>query len=597
MSAADARGQPEAAARVRALASDDCLAECRLLAAVDHAGAPLAYRRSDGRPPCPACRAAIEQRRGPQRIEAPRRPRRGDTPRARATWEEALAWVTEALRRSSEGGDRRLVWISLARRPRLLDAVPRRVTGLVDGGIWVRWLPPVEMAARAAAATGPSVAGGPGDADGERPDAVIVWGADPEGGLPAGDAREAVEGGAPLLTVDPRPTAAARRSAVHLPLRPGTDVALAAALAHSIAPEAGTEDWARPWPPGRAAPVCAVPEAALRSAAELIAGARRPMLVVGGGIAWHGPARPAAAALARLAEHAGAATVWPQPAPDPAAGLEAPLGAPAPREVACLDGVLEDVRAELVVLEGAAELRPRPGGAALSQWLSDAKRVLVLADRWGSLPASADLVLPVPSPLERTGVIGLRHPAEPWVARTAAERPRDLPEPWRMWRGLARRAGWPEGWFELDVDRWARGGAEDRSGVPEGADAAPPGGADTTHEEVGEGPRSTPAVAESYPLQAVVGVPPQPRELAETAAGPWDRVILAGEEAERRGLVPGDRVLVFGRRGAIEARLEVAAGLAAGTVALPPGGAGLLSGLNGGLAVGGALVEVARADS
>jgi hypothetical protein len=573
----------------RALPGDDCVADCRLVAAVGETSAPVAYAEAGGGPPCRACLEALAESAGAERVDRPRRPRRGDTPGATASWEEALAWTAEALRSATEGG-RRLVWISLARRPRLQDALTRRVTGLVPEATWVRWIPPVERVARLMAGR-PEAAAAPHGL--EQADLLLVWGADPEtGSQPLRRALDdARSRGARLAVVDPRRTGLARQAGLHLAPRPGADVALAAALIHELRP-GDPPEWVRPWPVPRAAPVCRVSEEVLRGAAAWLAEARRPVILGGGGLGWHPAPEDAVEAVARLAGAAGAALAGPEPAPDPSLALELPLGAVEPTEPLALDRPLGETGEPercLVVLEGAVDLERVPGGAGLAEWLSGADRILALVNRWGSVAAAADLALPLPSPFERRGAVGLRYPAELWVGETAEVRPRDLPDPWRLWRTLAHRVGWPERWFDQELTP----GAGPASGGPPRAGGRMPGpAADPTHRELGEGAIASPALAESYPLALVVGQRP-PWLAGEDGKAPV--AMLAPAEAQRRGLDDGDRVTVFNGRGSLSGRLAVVE-QASGTVALGSRGAGLVAGLDGGRALAGALVEVAPAD-
>jgi anaerobic selenocysteine-containing dehydrogenase len=446
-------------------------------------------------------------------------------------------------------------------------------------------------------------------------DLLVLWGADPERG--ARSLREAVsrarDRGAPLVVVDPRVTGVARAANVHIALRPGTDVALAAAVVQGLV-EGEPPQWTRPWPVARAAPLCGCEEAVMERAAGMLAGARHPLVVAGGGLAWHGDPARSVAALGRLAEESGGKLLLPDAAPDPAGALEAPLEAPAPREVLTLDDPAGDgtgPEGAMVVVEGAVDLETRPAGLGLAEWLAGADRVLALADRWGSTARAADLVLPTPACCEHIGVVGLRHPAERWLSDRAVPRPRDLPDPWQMWRSIARRLGWPDRWFELDESALRAGvegpPAEGRAaitgaraaggrGAPEPLTAASP-----VHEELGEGPRATPMIAETYPLQAVVGELPSWVEAErDAAAREWADgavAMLGPEEAQQRGVRSGDPVVVFNGRGSLEARLLVVQNAARRVVGLPREAAGLLSGRAGGKLSGGGLVEVAPADS
>jgi ferredoxin-nitrate reductase len=95
--------------------------------------------------------------------------------------------------------------------------------------------------------------------------------------------RERRAEGACVICVDPRPTQTARESTLHLPVRPGTDLALLNAMLHTIDREGlvdeafvarSTSGWeealeiAREWSPRRAGEVCGVEPALIEEAAR-----------------------------------------------------------------------------------------------------------------------------------------------------------------------------------------------------------------------------------------------------------------------------------------------------------------------------------------
>jgi anaerobic selenocysteine-containing dehydrogenase len=124
---------------------------------------------------------------------------------------------------------------------------------------------------------------------------IVMWGANPSASgihlVPY--VREAQRRGATLVVVDPRTTPLARRSDLHLPIKPGTDVAVALSL-HRHLFETGLADmpflttqthgWeqlrerARPWTFERAADVAGVDSASIRRLAELY-GTSSPALI------------------------------------------------------------------------------------------------------------------------------------------------------------------------------------------------------------------------------------------------------------------------------------------------------------------------------
>lgn len=121
---------------------------------------------------------------------------------------------------------------------------------------------------------------------------VVVWGANPaisNTHFPP-LVQRARANGATVVVVDPRRTAMARRADLHLPVRPGTDVVLALAVAaelgeRRLVPNAFTDahvvgveahlDACRPWTVDRAAGICGLDPDDIVALADLVA-ERRP---------------------------------------------------------------------------------------------------------------------------------------------------------------------------------------------------------------------------------------------------------------------------------------------------------------------------------
>jgi ferredoxin-nitrate reductase len=104
--------------------------------------------------------------------------------------------------------------------------------------------------------------------------------------------RERRSEGACVICVDPRPTQTARESTLHLPVRPGTDLALLSAMLHVLDRdglldeafiERSTSGWeearkvAREWSPRRAGEVCGVEPALIEEAAQRFGSGPRSM--------------------------------------------------------------------------------------------------------------------------------------------------------------------------------------------------------------------------------------------------------------------------------------------------------------------------------
>jgi formate dehydrogenase major subunit len=133
---------------------------------------------------------------------------------------------------------------------------------------------------------------------------IVVCGANPTENHPIVGARikQAVLHGARLIVVDPRQIELARYADIHLTPRPGTNVPLLNALAHTIVEEAiynpsfvsarvaGWEefrDFIQAWSPERVAPLCGVEAAQIRKAARLYATEKPAMSFHGLGLTEH----------------------------------------------------------------------------------------------------------------------------------------------------------------------------------------------------------------------------------------------------------------------------------------------------------------------
>jgi formate dehydrogenase major subunit len=164
----------------------------------------------------------------------------------------------------------------------------------------------------------------------EQSDVIMVVGANPTDGHPvfASRMKRRLREGAKLIVVDPRRIDLVRMPHVeashHLPLRPGTNVAVLTALAHVIVTEGLVDeafvrercdaeafaDWAafvsEPRnSPEEVAKVSNVPADTIRAAARLFAGARNGAIYYGLGVTEHSQGSTAVMALANLAMATG----------------------------------------------------------------------------------------------------------------------------------------------------------------------------------------------------------------------------------------------------------------------------------------------------
>ena len=147
---------------------------------------------------------------------------------------------------------------------------------------------------------------------------ILVFGANPTENHPiVGDRiRQAVRRGTKLIVVDPRRTDLARDAHLHLPLRPGSNIPLLNAMAHTIADEQlydpevvplHIDEWEKfqsfiaDYPAERAAEVCGIPADMIRQAARLYATHQPAMCFHGLGVTEHVQGTEAVMGLVNLA--------------------------------------------------------------------------------------------------------------------------------------------------------------------------------------------------------------------------------------------------------------------------------------------------------
>ena len=154
--------------------------------------------------------------------------------------------------------------------------------------------------------------------DVEHARALLVCGANATENHPVIGARllQAARRGVPLIVIDPRRIELAAYAAVHLQIRPGTNVPVLNAMAHTIVSEglcdrafiaarvSGFDEFARfiaSWTPERAASVCGADASAIRAAARLYATSPPAMSVHGLGLTEHTQGTDGVSALINLA--------------------------------------------------------------------------------------------------------------------------------------------------------------------------------------------------------------------------------------------------------------------------------------------------------
>jgi anaerobic selenocysteine-containing dehydrogenase len=228
---------------------------------------------------------------GPDRVLHPgvRKGRKGEGKFKRVSWDEALELVVARFERAkAEAGAESILPYSYGGSNGLLTQ------DNIDAQIWRRFgtsrLARTVCAAPTGTANMALYGKMPSVTYQDYPEAklIILWGVNPSASgihlVPY--VRDAQKRGATLVVIDPRTTALARAADVHLPVKPGTDVAVALAIhRHLFASGRADEEFLRvhttgaerlreraePWTFERAAALAGIEASALERVAELYA--------------------------------------------------------------------------------------------------------------------------------------------------------------------------------------------------------------------------------------------------------------------------------------------------------------------------------------
>jgi len=286
----------------------DCPDSCTLAVTVKH-GRVIALDGGHSNPVtngyiCAKVRRFGDRVYGPDRLLYPaiRKGRKGDGRFARVSWDEALEAIVDRMQRAiAEAGAESILPYSYGGSNGLLTHEA------LDATLWHRLGTSRLARTLCAAPTGaanmalygkmPSVT----YQDYVNAALIILWGVNPSTSgihlIPY--VREAQKRGAKLVVIDPRTTPLARSADVHLPVRPGTDIAVALALhrhlfengqadeaflaAHTIGADRLRER-AEPWTIVRASQTAGIDAAALESVARLYAESSPALIRCGWGL-------------------------------------------------------------------------------------------------------------------------------------------------------------------------------------------------------------------------------------------------------------------------------------------------------------------------
>jgi anaerobic selenocysteine-containing dehydrogenase len=286
----------------------DCHDACSLAVTVQH-GKVINIDGSSKQPVtngfiCAKVRKFDEVVYGPDRLLYPavRSGRKGDGKFKRVSWDDALDLVADKMRAAKAGaGGASILPYSYGGSNGLLTQ------DNIDAQLWRRFgtsrLARTVCAAPTGAANMALYGKMPSVTYQDYPEAklIILWGINPSTTgihlLPY--IREAQSRGARLIVVDPRTTALARSADIHLPVKPGTDIAVALAIhrylfANRLADEAflaehtigagKLRDRAEPWTFAHAADVAGIDAGTLEQVARLYAESSPALIRCGWGL-------------------------------------------------------------------------------------------------------------------------------------------------------------------------------------------------------------------------------------------------------------------------------------------------------------------------
>lgn len=259
--------------------------------------AAVPSNRATAQGPCLKGHAYLERAHSAQRITTPLR-RRADGSFAAVPWDSALEETAATLRwMRDEHGAQSVLYYSASGTKGLLNACGlafwREFGGCTTTYGDLCWPAGLEATRLT---LGDNSHNAPWDLANAR--LIVMWGknAAETNVHQMPHVEEALRAGGTLVVVDPRRTETAERASLLVPVRPGTDGALALGVGHILLRDRhidrefvdqhvrGFDEWAalvERWPPGRAAGVCGVPESSVERLGTLL-GTVHPATIVAG---------------------------------------------------------------------------------------------------------------------------------------------------------------------------------------------------------------------------------------------------------------------------------------------------------------------------
>ncbi|MEZ0347568.1 MAG: molybdopterin oxidoreductase family protein [Thermus sp.] len=295
--------------KARATCPLDCPDACSLLLTLE--GGRLARVEGDPRHPITRGFACAKTYRYPERVkERLRHPlrrvgRKGEGRFERVSWEEALDEIADRLKAvlDTHGGEAVLPYHYAGTMGLIENQHPLAFFRAIGASELLETICATAGAAAWEMTYGPRLAPDPEDIP-ENARYILLWGIN---SLTTNShltpfLKEAKARGAKVVHIDPYENRTSRFAHLHLKIRPGTDAALAYALAHVLFRE-GLVDWAyleeaatgveafreeaEAWPPERASALTGIEKEAIEALARELGEAKRVFLRVGYGMTRH----------------------------------------------------------------------------------------------------------------------------------------------------------------------------------------------------------------------------------------------------------------------------------------------------------------------
>jgi anaerobic selenocysteine-containing dehydrogenase len=445
-------------------------------------------------------------------------------------------------------------------------------------------------------------------------DAVVLWGFNPSASgihlIPW--VREAKAAGAFVAVIDPRRTPIAREADVHLPILPGTDVAVALAMIRTafeedLVDQAFLEKWARGAPQllemactaEEAAAVSGVPAESIRAATRALGRSKAPFFRLGWGLERNRNGTDAVRAVLSLRAvlgrfgRPGSGVVI---STSGGYGLDRkPAAAPQLRRnpartinMSLLGRALEETKDPAIGALYVYNCNPvatAPNQGRVIRALGrESLFVAVHEQVWTDTCAWADLVLPATTFLEHSELCRSYGGYALQWSDAVVEAPGEArPNHW-VFSEIARAMGFEEPEFQVDEDAIARSIVKDIDALKKTryralpkpqpfADALPSRGYVDLAGPPGPPVYRAPVIDGDLPLILISPASDKAitSQLFELAPERSARVAIGRIEAQKRGLCDGDRVRLRNSFGEVEATLTITDELGRGVASLPKG--------------------------